>query len=99
MTNDEFSAIIIKTIWGEKYETDVDLYENRKADVSPLFSLFISFIKFADRYFYIKSELQKALGKNVDLVMASAAKSNKTRAGRRFLDHFEKDKVLLYEQL
>ena len=58
-----------------------------------------SAIDTADRYFYIKNEFQKVLGKNVDLVMASAAKRNKTRSGRRFLDHFEKDKVLLYEQL
>ena len=58
-----------------------------------------SAIDTADKYFYIKSAFEEVLGKNVDLVMASAARDNKTRSGRRFLEHFEEDKVLLYEQL
>lgn len=53
----------------------------------------------AERYFSIKDELAEVLGKDIDLVMASAAKKNTTRAGRRFLDHFERDKVLIYEQV
>ena len=52
----------------------------------------------ADRYFAIAKEFEEVLGKGVDLVMAEAARSNNTRAGKRFLHHFEKDKVLLYGQ-
>ena len=53
----------------------------------------------AERYFSMKAELAEVLGRDVDLVMASAAKKNTTRAGRRFLDHYERDKILIYEQV
>ena len=53
----------------------------------------------AEKYFSMKSELAEVLGRDVDLVMASAAKKNTTRAGRRFLDHYERDRILIYEQV
>lgn len=49
------------------------------------------------QYLSIEKDLQDAFGKKVDLVMEEAAKSRNTRAGKRFLSHFEEDKVLLYE--
>lgn len=54
-------------------------------------------IETAERYFLIYKELTEALGKNVDLVMEGAARNDHSRAGERFLKHFEEDKVLLYE--
>ncbi len=56
-------------------------------------------IRNAETYFSIAEEFSNALGKNVDLVMAEAALNNATRSGKRFLNHFERDKVLLYEQV
>ena len=50
-----------------------------------------------NQFLSIEEELKRAFGKGVDLVMAEAAKKNNTRAGKRFLSHFERDKVLLYE--
>ena len=50
-----------------------------------------------NQFLSIEEELKRAFGKGVDLVMAEAAKKNDTRAGKRFLSHFERDKVLLYE--
>ena len=47
----------------------------------------------------VQTDLEKAFGKKVDLVMADAAGKNDTRAGRRFMSHFERDKVLLYESV
>jgi len=55
-------------------------------------------INTAGKYFSLKAELTEVLGRNVDLGMASAAKKDASRAGRRFLDHFERDKILIYEQ-
>ncbi len=56
-------------------------------------------IRTADQYFSVEQEFSKALGKNVDLVMAKAARENQTRAGKQFWKHFEKDKVMLYEHV
>ena len=53
----------------------------------------------AEKYFSMKDELAEVLGRNVDLVMASAAKENASRAGKRFLSHYERDKILIYEQV
>ena len=50
------------------------------------------------QYTSLEKEMEEAFGKGVDLVMAGATKEN-TRAGRRFLSHFERDKVLLYEDI
>ena len=49
-----------------------------------------------DDYFKVKQDLQDKLGREVDLVMGEAARSRQTRSGRRFLQHFERDKVLIY---
>ena len=48
-------------------------------------------------YLDLVSDLEKAIGKKVDLVEYQAALDNQTRSGRRFLQHIEKEKVLLYE--
>ncbi len=56
-------------------------------------------IKTAGKYFSIRNDFCDALGKEVDLVMGSAARENHTRAGVRFMSHFERDKVLLYEKV
>ena len=38
------------------------------------------------------------LGKPVDLVMESAVQADDTRGGRRFREHIEKERVLIYER-
>ena len=48
------------------------------------------------QYTAVEKAFREAFGKKVDLVMAGAT-NEETRAGKRFLSHFEKDKVLLYE--
>lgn len=53
-------------------------------------------IQTADDFFSISKQLSDVLGKEVDLVMADAARRNQTRAGKRFMSHFERDKVVLY---
>ena len=53
----------------------------------------------ASEYFSLLEQIEKAFNKKVDLVMAEAALQNQTRAGKRLLDHIEKDKVVLYEQI
>ena len=45
----------------------------------------------------LQEAMEKCLGKKVDLIEYDAAKNNNTRAGRRFLDHIERDRVLIYE--
>ena len=56
-------------------------------------------IRSAQDYFSIVGKLEEVFGKKVDLVMADSVMHNTTRAGKRFLQHFERDKVLLYEKL
>ena len=55
-------------------------------------------IQTAEEYFSISKQLGDAIGKGVDLVMADAARNNQTRAGKRFMSHFERDKVILYAE-
>ena len=45
----------------------------------------------------LQSEFKKALGKDVDVVEKAALHDDTSRSGRRFRSHFERDKVLLYE--
>jgi len=45
----------------------------------------------------IIDSFQAAVHKKVDLVDTRAVAENKTRAGRRFYEHVERDKVLIYE--
>lgn len=56
-------------------------------------------IKTMNQFLSIQEDFKKTFGKGVDLVMAGAAEKNNTRAGKRFLSHFERDKVLLYEYI
>ena len=51
----------------------------------------------ADTYFSITQEFADALGKKVDLVMEKAVRGDQSRAGKRLLSHYERDRVLLYE--
>ena len=68
-----------------KPESDVDLMiEGGK--ISGIFG----FVDIIDSF-------QSAVSKKVDLVDSRAVAENKTRAGRRFYDHVERDKVLIYE--
>ena len=48
-------------------------------------------------YFSLSQQLEELFGKKVDLVVADTAFSDSSRAGKRFLSHFERDKVVLYE--
>ena len=49
-----------------------------------------------DDYLIIKQELQDRIGRGVDIVMGEAVRNNGFRSGKRFMDHFERDKVLIY---
>lgn len=40
---------------------------------------------------------RSALNKEVDVVEYAAVQKDRTRSGQRFLEHFERDKVLIYE--
>ena len=46
---------------------------------------------------YLQEKFETALGRNVDVVERSAIQNDDSRSGRRFRSHFERDKVLLYE--
>jgi len=45
----------------------------------------------------LENAFESALGKNVDVVQKSTIQNDNSRSGRRFRDHFERDKVLVYE--
>lgn len=49
-------------------------------------------------YQQFRDALQQALEKETDIAEYEAVKRNQTRSGLRFREHFEKDKVLMYEQ-
>ena len=51
----------------------------------------------AERYFSVVKQFEAVLGKKTDVVMAEAVFQDKSRAGKRFLEHIEKEKVTLYE--
>ena len=45
----------------------------------------------------VMEALKKAVDKNVDLVESRVVYEDNSRSGRRFRDHIERDKVLVYE--
>ena len=45
----------------------------------------------------LQNAFETALGRDVDVIERSAIQDNDSRSGRRFRSHFERDKVLLYE--
>ena len=50
-----------------------------------------------DEYLELKEAFTAAVGKNTDIVIGETVRSNtNTRSGRRFMEHFERDKVLIY---
>lgn len=55
--------------------------------------------KFKDMEQYLNAVryLETMTGKNIDLVMESAAREDDSRSGRRFLEHVEKERVLIFD--
>ena len=50
-----------------------------------------------EEYLELKDSLSKTIGKDVDIVLGETVRKNvNTRSGRRFMEHFERDKVLIY---
>ena len=49
-----------------------------------------------EEYFSVRRQMENAFGRPVDLVMAEALRRDHSRSGRRFLEHIERDKVILY---
>ncbi len=47
-------------------------------------------------FLQLQEAMKKQIGKEVDLVEYGAVKKDTTRVGKRFLEHIERDKVLLY---
>lgn len=57
-------------------------------------------IETMESYLRIQSEFEEYLGRSVDIVFEENVTENRgSRAGKRFFDHIERDKVLIYEQL
>ena len=48
-------------------------------------------------YLEMVEAFQKALGKETDISEYEAIRQNRSRSGRAFQEHFERDKVLMYE--
>ena len=93
---DENSSVrypgLFALINNKKYEVYIYLFENIKFLISLENTIDLKFNSYI-------IDFEKAFNKKVDLVMAEAALQNQTRAGKRLLDHIEKDKVVLYEQI
>ena len=53
-------------------------------------------IESVSKYEELKEELGNAFGKNVDLVMYEAIIGNSSRSGKRFMAHFEKERIKIY---
>lgn len=49
-------------------------------------------------YMDVKEAFETSLGKAVDLIEAKGLARNASRASKRFREHVERDKVLIYEQ-
>ena len=67
-------------------DSDIDLYVQGSS------------IRYIKEYMHIIERLQEVTGKEVDVIMSEAIDSN-TRSGRRLLEHIDKEKVLLYEEV
>ena len=50
-------------------------------------------------YLSLQEGLKRAIGKNFDIVMADALKSENTRAAKRLRENIERDKVIIYERI
>lgn len=49
-------------------------------------------------YLDLQEGFERALGKNVDMIMTDALQSDTTRAAKRLIDNIERDKVVVYER-
>ena len=56
-------------------------------------------IRNMDEYLGLQESLKKAIGKNVDIVMADALQADNTRAAKRLKEHIERDKMIIYERI
>lgn len=56
-------------------------------------------IRNMEDYLGLQEGLKKAIGKNVDIVMADALESDNTRAAKRLREHIERDKVIIFERI
>jgi len=50
-------------------------------------------------YLGLQEGLKKAIGRNVDIVMADALEADNTRSAKRLREHIERDKVIIYERI
>ena len=53
----------------------------------------------ADEYFSLVDQIETALGKKADLLQAETVFEDTSRAGKRLINHIEKEKVVLYESI
>ena len=56
-------------------------------------------IRNMESYLGLQDSLKKAIGRNVDIVMADALETDNTRSAKRLREHIERDKVIIYERI
>ena len=56
-------------------------------------------IRNMESYLGLQDSLKKAIGRNVDIVMADALEADNTRSAKRLREHIERDKVIIYERI
>ena len=56
-------------------------------------------IRNMEDYLGLQEGLKKAIGRNVDIVMADALEADNTRSAKRLREHIERDKVIIYERI
>ena len=56
-------------------------------------------IRNMEDYLGLQEGLKKAIGRNVDIVMADALEADNTRSAKRLREHIERDKVSIYERI
>ena len=56
-------------------------------------------IRNMEDYLGLQEGLKKAIGRNVDIVMADALASDNTRSAKSLKEHIERDKVIIYERI
>ena len=56
-------------------------------------------IRNMEDYLGLQEDFKKAIGRNVDIVMADALESDNTRSAKRLKEHIERDKVIIYERI
>ena len=56
-------------------------------------------IRNMEDYLGLQEDFKKAIGRNVDILMADALESDNTRSAKRLKEHIERDKVIIYERI